>query len=92
MGNAATVEAMTIEGPKMTDIKGNLTPGYMLADFNAGDRTYIGFHCVSPADKWRLYLNSVELVAVENPCDIGVSEILSPISGEGLGLEDIKVI
>ena len=38
MGNAATVEAMTIEGPKMTDIKGNLTPGYMLADFNAGDR------------------------------------------------------
>ena len=91
MGNAATVEAMTIEGPKMTDIKGNLTPGYMLADFNAGDRTYIGFHCVSPADKWRLYLNSVELVAVENPCDIGVSEILSPISGEGLGQEDIKV-
>lgn len=91
MGSSATVEGMTVAGPKMSGITGNPTPGYMIVDLNEGDTTFIGFHCVSPADKWRLHMNSVELVAVENPCDIGVAQIISPVSAEGLGQESITV-
>lgn len=30
-------------------------------------------------------------MAVENPCDIGVAQIISPVSAEGLGQESITV-
>lgn len=90
-GNAPTVEAMTKKGAEMSDIKGSPTYSYFVAEFNAGETVHLGFHAVSPADRFRLYLNAVTMQPVSNPVDLGVEEILSPVSGENLGMETVKV-
>ena len=90
-GNDATVAAMTKKGSEIPDIKGNPTSGYFVAEFKAGEKVHLGFHAVSPADRFRLYLNTVSVQPVSNPVDLGVEKILSPVSGEGLGQETVKV-
>lgn len=90
-GNAPTVEGMTVKGSEILNISGNSTQGYFLASYNAGDKVHVGFHAVSEPNKFRLNLNSVEMVAVSNPVDLGVSEIITPVSGEGLAQETVKV-
>lgn len=90
-GSAPTVEGMTAKGSENPDIKGSPTTGYFITDLAAGDKIFIGFHAVTPKDRFRLYLNSVTMEKVTDPVDLGVTEILSPESGEGLGQETVKV-
>lgn len=90
-GDTPTVEGMATKGCEMPEIKGNATSGYFIAGLNAGQTVHFGFHAVSAPDRFRLYLNSMTVQQVNNPVDLGVSEIISPVSGEGLGQETVKV-
>lgn len=90
-GAQASIEGMTTKAAENLDIKGDPTSGYFIADFNAGEEFFIGFHAVTPADRFRLYLNSVTVSPISNPVDLGVTEIISPVSGEGLGQETVTV-
>lgn len=90
-GNAPTVEAMTNRGMDVTEYLENMYSGYFLMTVKAGETYHLGFHAVSDADKWRLYLNDVTVKFVENPVDLTVSEIVSPVEGEGLAQETVTV-
>lgn len=90
-GTSPTIEGMTSKGYENLAILGSPTPGYLIATLNAGDKIHIGFHAISQPDKYCLYLNSVEVKAISNPVDLSVTEILSPVSGEGLGQETVTV-
>lgn len=65
---------------------GNLT----FIDAKAGELR-IGFHATTPADKYRLYIISATLLKADNPVDLAVTSISAPVSGPGLGMEDVTV-
>lgn len=90
-GNAPTVETMVNRGTEVTAYLDNICGEYFLMSVKAGETYYLGFHAVSDADKWRLYLCDVTAKFVENPVDLTVSEIVSPIEGEGLSQETVTV-
>ncbi len=90
-GNAPTVEAMTNRGSEVTTYVDEQKGGYFLISVKAGETYHLGFHAVSDADKWRLYLCNVTVKFVENPVDLTVTEIVSPIDGEGLSQETVTV-
>lgn len=89
-GNGQSVDAMKNLGASYADIKGERQGNYFLFEAPAGEIN-LGFHAVSPPDKFRLYLCSVSIVPAANPVDLRVSEILSPVTGEGLGQETVTV-
>lgn len=89
-GSGNTVEAMTEKVASYTDVKDAMVTELLFVDLAAGNIN-IGFHCVSNPDKFRLYIKSVQLINAANPVDIQVAEILSPVSGEGLGQETVTV-
>lgn len=90
-GNTPTVEAMTNRGSEVTTYVDEQKGGYFLISVKAGETYHIGFHAVSDADKWRLYLCDVTVKFLENPVDLAVTEIVSPIDGEGLSQETVTV-
>ena len=90
-GNAPTVEAMTNRGMDVTEYKGDMYGGYFLMSVKAGETYYLGFHAVSDADKYRLYLCDVTVRFSENPVDLTVTEIVSPADGERLAQEAVTV-
>lgn len=90
-GKGASVSAMSTKGYENAYINGSPNAGYFIASLTAGDKVNIGFHAVSQPNKFRLYLNYFEVKAVTNPVDLGVSEIVSPESGENLGSETVVV-
>lgn len=90
-GSAATVEGMTdrvCEVITLNDSEVNLV---YLVNVVAGEPFYLGFHAVSDADKYRLYLGEVAVQFTSNPIDLRVTEILSPVSNFGLGQETVTV-
>ncbi len=89
-GNGQSVDAMKNLGASYADIKGERQGNYFLFEAPAGEIN-LGFHAVSAPDKFRLYLCSVSIVPAANPVDLRVSEILSPVTGEGLGQETVTV-
>lgn len=89
-GNGQSVDAMKNLGASYPDIKGERQGSYFLFEAPAGDIN-LGFHAVSAPDKFRLYLCSVGIVSAANPVDLRVSEILSPVTGEGLRQETVTV-
>lgn len=90
-GASATVEAMTEKGAEYPSITGSVQSGYFLIDGKAGETIHLGFHAVSPADRFRLYMISVKVSTVDNPVDLKVSEITSPVTGEDLAQEAVTV-
>ena len=89
-GSSATVEAMVNRGTEVTSYLDTESGGYFLIPVKAGESYNLGFHAVSDADKWRLYLCSVTVKVVDNPVDLLVSEVVSPVDGEGLSQETVK--
>lgn len=90
-GTAPTIEAMTKVGVDTINLSDTETGGHFVIDAKANESLNLGFHAVSDADKWRLYLMSVEVKEIENLIDLEVSEILSPITGEGLAHENVTI-
>ncbi len=58
---------------------------YFFVDAKAGEPFYIAFYACSQANAWRLYAQDLTVKMVENPVDLAVTEIVSPVSGENLG-------
>lgn len=65
--------------------------GYFLYEAKAGVPFRFAFRATSKPNTWRLSLSKVSVKAVQNPVDLRVSEIISPVTAEGLGQETVKV-
>ncbi len=90
-GASATIEGMANVGVEMTEYLDQEYGNVFLVDGKAGETLYLGFHAVSDADKWRLYLIDVDVKLVANPIDLSVDELVSPVSGNGLSQETVTV-
>lgn len=90
-GSSATIESMTNVGVESTEYLDQQYSNVFLIDGKAGETVYLGFHALSDADKWRLYLINVDVKQVANPVDLAVDEIISPKSGNGLSQETVTV-
>ena len=90
-GKGTTPEAMTQMHAAYEEIGSDHSGYYFMIDLTAGEELNIGFHCVSNPDKFRLYLENIDIKPVSNPVDLKVSNVLSPVTGEGLGNETVSV-
>lgn len=89
-GSAQSVAAMTTMGKSHESIPAERQGGFFLVDAPAGN-LHIGFHAVTPADRYRLYLCNMKVTQVNNPVDLRVTEIVTPVTGEALSQETVKV-
>lgn len=89
-GDARSVEGMKTKKAEHRNIVDKKEGGYFLLDLKAGD-FFIGFHAVTPKNRYNLYVCNVVVEEVSNPVDLRVSEIISPVEGEGLASETVKV-
>ena len=90
-GTGNTVDDMTKKEATYDNIVKNEQAGYFLYDGKAGEPFHFAFHATSTAYKDYLYICSVTVEPIANPVDVKVSEIISPVSGMGLGQEAVKV-
>lgn len=90
-GTGGTVEDMTKKEATYDNILKNEQSGFFLVDGKAGEPFHFAFHATSKAYKDYLYLCSVSVEPIANPVDVKVSDILSPVTGLGLGQEPVKV-
>ncbi len=90
VGNSASVSGMTTKLAEHPDVRDANQSNVLFFEAEPGS-VHIVFHCISNANKYRLYINSVRLVEAVNPVDLCVSEIVSPATGEGLGNESVTV-
>ncbi|MGN1265530.1 MAG: choice-of-anchor J domain-containing protein, partial [Muribaculaceae bacterium] len=72
-------------------------------DLDDSDHTFVGIiesapqsfrvaiRATSEADRYRLYLKSFSVEATDDLCDLTVTNILTPTTGENLGLESVRV-
>ena len=88
-GNGITVESMTTKQMSFEGLNGDTKSSYFFIE--APESFRIGFHATSLPDTWRLYLVDVSVEVAENPVDLTISKVLSPETGENLGLEDVRV-
>lgn len=88
-GRAANVASMT-EKVLAQDLAYQDYTKSILLTAKAGDLV-LGFHAVTPSNRYRLYLGNVQVKQIAEPKDIALIEASSPRSGEGLGQEDVKV-
>ena len=51
----------------------------------------VAIRATSEPDRWRLYLKSFSVEATDDLCDLTVTDILTPTSGENLGQESVRV-
>lgn len=89
-GTEQSVAGMTTMGKSHESLPAERQGGFFLVDATAGN-LHVGFHAVTPADRWRLYLCSVTVSPVNNPVDLRVAEIVTPVTGEALSQETVKV-
>ena len=64
---------------------------FFFVQAKAGKPFRLGFHCTSPADKYRLFLIRVEVSKCDNPVDLTVAEMVSPVTGDALGQENVTL-
>ena len=51
----------------------------------------LGFHATSPANGYRMHIGNITVEDCENPVDLALSGVKSPVSGENLAQEDVTV-
>lgn len=89
-GDGASPERMTTLLDSHSGVPDAVSGNLAFIDAKAGDM-HIGFHATTPADKYRLYIISATLLRADNPVDLAVTSITAPVSGSGLGMEDVTV-
>lgn len=73
------------------ELKSEVTSHYAIINATAGETFRVGVHATSKPDTWRLWLTSFSIESVEPMPDLRVDKIISPVSGENLGQETVKV-
>lgn len=58
--------------------------GFFLFQATAGQPVHLGFQATSRRDLFRLYLKEVTVETCDNPTDLAVTSIISPVTAEGL--------
>lgn len=90
-GTGTTPESMTRLEAAYPSIPASMQTGYFLVDATPGQAFRVGFRATSTAYLFRLYLCSVEVETVENPVDLAIGEVKSPVTGSSLGDETVTV-
>lgn len=90
-GASQSVDAMTDLRAEMPEIPGDPTMSYFFINGKEGETIHLGFHATSGPDKFRLYLLMVTIGKCDHPIDLQVTDVLSPVSAEGLASETVSV-
>lgn len=92
MASSADIEALSA-GLKASHpaINDNSHENFILFSGKAGEPVHVGFHATSAPNLYRLYLGGITVETCDNPIDISATAIVSPVSGEGLGQENVTV-
>ena len=90
-GTGTTPKSMTRLEAAYPSIPASMQTGYFLVDATPGQAFRVGFRATSTAYLFRLYLCSVEVETVENPVDLAIGEVKSPVTGSSLGDETVTV-
>ena len=91
VGNGNTVEAMTTSVSDILTPPNEVVSYVYLMEVEANETYHIGFHAISDADKWRIFLCSVDVSFTNNPVDLQAVEFVSPVSNFGLDQETVTV-
>lgn len=91
MGGGNNVEDMTTRLSETLYLKDEITDDVFIAQVEANTPFHIGFHAISDADKWRLYLCDITVRCVDKPVDLQVTNIVSPVSDNNLSQEEITI-
>ena len=83
-GNAPTVAGMTQKMLDLPDLGYVEQSKSVLLQCTAGESLRIGFHAVTPADRFRLNVGNIVVRKVENPLDLAVTRLVSPVSAMNL--------
>lgn len=90
-GNSASVDAMTNRVCDVLAFNDTEKTLIYIINVTANEPLHLGFHACSDPDKWRLYLGEVTVQFTNNPVDLTVTEISSPVSDFGLAQETVTI-
>lgn len=90
-GNSASVDAMTNRVCDVLAFNNTEKTLIYIINVTANEPLHLGFHACSDPDKWRLYLGEVTVQFTNNPVDLTVTEISSPVSDFGLAQETVTI-
>ena len=90
-GNSASVNAMTNRVCDVLAFNDTEKTLIYIINVTANEPLHLGFHACSDPDKWRLYLGEVTVQFTNNPVDLTVTEISSPVSDFGLAQENVTI-
>ena len=90
-GNSASVDAMTNRICDVLAFNDTEKTLIYIINVTANEPLHLGFHACSDPDKWRLYLGEVTVQFTNNPVDLTVTEISSPVSDFGLAQETVTI-
>lgn len=90
-GNSASVNAMTNRVCDVLAFNDTEKTLIYIINVTANEPLHLGFHACSDPDKWRLYLGEVTVQFTNNPVDLTVTEISSPVSDFGLAQETVTI-
>ncbi len=91
IGKGTTPEEFTDLKATHPVINADTHNAYVLVDAVEGEAFRVAFRATSNKDLFRLYLCTVEANHVDNPMDLGVSAITSPVTGMELGEESVTI-
>ena len=91
-GKEQSAAAMTTELGDYPDLVDNNYGSFVIIDGKKGESFHIGFLANSQPDKWRLYVQDITCETVgDNLVDLKLDEIVSPVTGKGLGEETVTL-
>lgn len=91
-GNAQTIAALSQNlAAEYATVGYSQQTGFFFVQATAGEPLYVAFYACSPADRYRLYAKHLEVKLCENPVDLSVTELVSPVSGDDLSNETVKL-
>lgn len=91
-GEKPTVESLTNLYNTHDKILGAPTTLYFFYDATAGEAFHVGFHCTSPADHFKFYMQKFSVEYINKVVDLRVDSLLSPQRGYNLSdAEEVKV-
>lgn len=90
-GAEADITKMTTLLGSYPELKDQKYSYYTIIDAVAGQPFRVGIRAVSAPDRWRLYFTSFSIETIEPMPDLRVDKIISPVTGENLNQETVKV-
>ncbi len=90
VGNGTTVDGYTTASAQHSALD-EIYNSYVLVDAVEGQAFRVAFRATTPKDRFRLFLVSVDAKHIDAAADLGVTEIVSPVTGMNLVQENVTV-